>query len=172
MTSVPGTLRLPPDNRTCGSRTDAPVQMLEAEAGRLATGVGARDIRRKRRAAPAPIVPITLHAAAASGRSCLLSLGTVGDVIRTAGPACDRVRLVLVEGAACTGDVPSPAMANGTASESVTRSWTGSRAQQVIHIYPGHSPLRPLAYLTEERASRTQRSRALQPIEPAALLGL
>ena len=57
--------------------------------------------------------------------------------------------LVLDDGAAFTGDLPSPAMVDDTTSEIVTRSWNSIRALHATRIYPGHGPVRPLAYLYE-----------------------
>ena len=77
-------------------------------------------------------------------RAFLAGIGIAGQIISTPGHSDDSVTLVLDEGAAFTGDLPSPDFAVEKAVEQVTRSWAAIRALNAQAVYPGHGPVRPL----------------------------
>jgi ribonuclease/clavin/mitogillin len=69
-------------------------------------------------------------------RALLKSLGIEGEIVATPGHSDDSVSLVLDQGAAFTGDLTAPLMANETA----LKSWDTLRALGVKMVYPGHGP--------------------------------
>ncbi|MCL5995979.1 MAG: MBL fold metallo-hydrolase [Chloroflexi bacterium] len=75
-------------------------------------------------------------------RTFLKRIGIEGEIISTPGHSDDSVTLVLDEGAAFTGDLPSPALAVEDAVAEVTQSWTHIRSLHARLIYPGHGPVR------------------------------
>ena len=72
----------------------------------------------------------------ADSRAFLAQLRIHGEIISTPGHSEDSITLILDEGAAFTGDLQSPLMANDTALE----SWEKIRAFGVKTVYPGHGP--------------------------------
>jgi glyoxylase-like metal-dependent hydrolase (beta-lactamase superfamily II) len=92
---------------------------------------------------------ITLHdnllLTSEESRAFLKGIGITGGIISTPGHSDDSVTLVLEEGAAFTGDLPSPALASETAVDEVTRSWASIRSLHAKMIYPGHGPVRPIS---------------------------
>jgi ribonuclease/clavin/mitogillin len=93
-------------------------------------------------------VDITLHdnlqMSTGESRAFLKRIGIAGEIISTPGHSGDSVTLVLDEGAAFTGDLPSPNVAEESTIEFVTQSWNAIRSLHVRTIYPGHGPVRPL----------------------------
>lgn len=80
-----------------------------------------------------------------ASRAFLKTIGIAGAIISTPGHSPDSVTLILDEGAAFTGDLPIPRMADG--GTPVTQSWQAIREHGVKMIYPGHGPVRPLAQI-------------------------
>ncbi len=76
-------------------------------------------------------------------RSFLGQMGIKGEIISTPGHSEDSVALILDEGVAFTGDLPSPMFATETARNQVEQSWEQIRRHHVKTIYPGHGPVRP-----------------------------
>jgi endoribonuclease LACTB2 len=89
-----------------------------------------------------PYVPITLAGcqplSCAESRPLLRRLGLAGEIISTPGHSDDSVTLVLDDGAAFTGDLPSPAIDPDNAL--VRESWEAIRALSATRVYPGHGP--------------------------------
>ena len=87
-------------------------------------------------------LPITLAdcltISCAESRRLLGRLGLAGEIISTPGHSDDSVTLVLDDGAAFTGDLPSPAIDSGNAQ--VAQSWQAIRGLGATRIYPGHGP--------------------------------
>ncbi|HYF65091.1 MAG TPA: MBL fold metallo-hydrolase, partial [Herpetosiphonaceae bacterium] len=79
-----------------------------------------------------------LHIACAESRTLLRRLGLAGEIISTPGHSDDSVTLVLDDGAAFTGDLPSPAI--DPANAAVAQSWRAIRELAAARIYPGHGP--------------------------------
>ncbi len=73
----------------------------------------------------------------AESREFLETLGIKGEIISTPGHSDDSVSLVLDEGAAFTGDLTHPMMAD----EVSKASWGAVRAIGAKRIYPGHGPV-------------------------------
>jgi endoribonuclease LACTB2 len=72
-------------------------------------------------------------------RAFLAKIGIQGEIISTPGHSDDSVTLILDEGAAFTGDLPHPMMAE---EMSIThQSWQKIRSYGVKTIYPGHGPV-------------------------------
>jgi ribonuclease/clavin/mitogillin len=86
-----------------------------------------------------------LPLASEASRVFLKAIGVAGEIISTPGHSADSVTLILDEGAAFTGDLPGPMLAQGDALEAVARSWQAIRALGARTIYPGHGPVRPLS---------------------------
>jgi endoribonuclease LACTB2 len=93
-------------------------------------------------------VDITLHdnleLSLDESRSFLRSIGIAGTIIATPGHSDDSVTLVLDDGDAFTGDLPSPDFVDESSSETVLQSWAKIRSYHAKMIYPGHGPARPL----------------------------
>ena len=77
-------------------------------------------------------------------RTFLRSIGIAGVIISTPGHSDDSVTLILDDGAAFTGDLPSPDLVGEDARDTVTQSWNNIRSLSGKMIYPGHGPVRPL----------------------------
>jgi len=73
----------------------------------------------------------------AESRDFLSKLGIKGEIVSTPGHSDDSVSLVLDEGAAFTGDLTHPMMAD----EVSKASWAKIRAMGAKRIYPGHGPV-------------------------------
>lgn len=86
-------------------------------------------------------LPITLNdntvLTLAESRDFLSKIGIKGEIISTPGHSDDSVTLILDEGAAFTGDLPHPMMAD----EISQASWQAIRAKGVKRIHPGHGPI-------------------------------
>jgi len=82
-------------------------------------------------------------------RTFLRSIGIAGVIISTPGHSDDSVTLVLDDGAAFTGDLPSPDLVGEDARDTVTQSWNNIRSLNGKMIYPGHGPVRPLPPTTD-----------------------
>jgi glyoxylase-like metal-dependent hydrolase (beta-lactamase superfamily II) len=72
-------------------------------------------------------------------RAFLARLSIHGEIIATPGHSDDSVTLILDEGAAFTGDLPPPFMADETSI--IQQSWQKIRAFGVKTVYPGHGPV-------------------------------
>lgn len=81
----------------------------------------------------------------AASRDFLRRIGFHGEIISTPGHSADSITLILDEGLAFTGDLPSPTSATEESRSEVELSWQRIRAPGVKTIYPGHGPIRPLA---------------------------
>ena len=75
-----------------------------------------------------------------SSRAFLKSLTIDGEIVATPGHSDDSVTLVLDQGAAFTGDLTPPLMAE----EIAVASWGKLRALSVKTIYPGHGSVAKL----------------------------
>lgn len=71
-------------------------------------------------------------------RKRLAEIGIAGEVVPTPGHSDDSVSLVLDEGTAFTGDLPSLTMVQAESEGAVVESWRLLRELGVTHIYPGH----------------------------------
>ncbi len=69
-------------------------------------------------------------------RAFLKTLAIDGEIVATPGHSDDSVSLVLDQGAAFTGDLTAPLMADEVAAA----SWDTLRALGVTTVYPGHGP--------------------------------
>jgi ribonuclease/clavin/mitogillin len=69
-------------------------------------------------------------------RALLARLGIDGEIVATPGHSDDSVSLVLDKGAAFTGDLTHPSMADGDA----LASWEKLRGLGAKTVYPGHGP--------------------------------
>jgi glyoxylase-like metal-dependent hydrolase (beta-lactamase superfamily II) len=69
-------------------------------------------------------------------RSFLKTIAIGGEIVATPGHSDDSVTLVLDQGAAFTGDLTAPLMAD----EIAAASWDKLRALGVKMVYPGHGP--------------------------------
>jgi ribonuclease/clavin/mitogillin len=100
-------------------------------------------------------VDITLHdnvrLTIDESRAFLMSIGVPGTIISTPGHSDDSITLVLDEGSAFTGDLPSPSLVGTDALDTVNRSWDLIRSLNATVIYPGHGPARPLPPAIDER---------------------
>jgi ribonuclease/clavin/mitogillin len=72
-------------------------------------------------------------------RAFLAGIGINGEIIATPGHSDDSVTLVLDEGAAFTGDLPPPFMAEETSI--VQQGWQKIRDLGAKRVYPGHGPV-------------------------------
>lgn len=75
-----------------------------------------------------------------NSRAFLQKLGIKGEIVSTPGHSDDSVSLVLDDGAAFTGDLTHPLMAD----ELSNASWAKLRGMNVKTVYPGHGPSGPL----------------------------
>jgi endoribonuclease LACTB2 len=75
-------------------------------------------------------------------RAFLERIGIAGEILSTPGHSDDSVTLVLDEGQAFTGDLPTPMFATEETQVKVKRSWDLLRAHHVKTIYPAHGPVR------------------------------
>lgn len=76
-------------------------------------------------------------------RAFLLHLDIEGEIIHTPGHSDDSVSLILDNGVAFTGDLPSSTWAEDPLRK-VENSWQKIRSLNVKTIYPGHGPIRDL----------------------------
>lgn len=87
-------------------------------------------------------LPITLEGclriACTESRPLLRRMGLAGEIISTPGHSDDSVTLVLDDGAAFTGDLPSPVI--DPENLQVAQSWQALRDLGATRIYPGHGP--------------------------------
>lgn len=74
----------------------------------------------------------------AESRIRLAEIGIAGEIVPTVGHSDDSVTLVLDDGAAFTGDLTLPAMAEPRNSALIESSWQRLRRLGVTTIYPGH----------------------------------
>jgi glyoxylase-like metal-dependent hydrolase (beta-lactamase superfamily II) len=84
-----------------------------------------------------------IYLAAGESRAFLRRIGLAGEIIATPGHSDDSVTLILDGGAAFTGDLTPPALADDPASPAL-QSWAAIRARGATTIYPGHGPARPV----------------------------
>jgi ribonuclease/clavin/mitogillin len=78
-------------------------------------------------------------------RAFLRRLGIDGQVVATPGHSDDSVSLLLDDGAAFTGDLPPPGLAEDDAMAALLEeSWARLRALGATRLYPGHGPTTPL----------------------------
>ena len=93
-------------------------------------------------------IDISLHdniaVTAADSRSLLAEMGLAGEVVHTPGHSDDSVSLVLDNGWAFTGDLPTEGLATPESESAVIRSWEALRARGATTVYPGHGPPRQL----------------------------
>lgn len=76
-------------------------------------------------------------------RAFLLHLDIEGEIIHTPGHSDDSISLILDNGIAFTGDLPSSTWAEDPLRK-VELSWQRMRNLNVKTIYPGHGPARDL----------------------------
>jgi glyoxylase-like metal-dependent hydrolase (beta-lactamase superfamily II) len=95
-----------------------------------------------------PYVDITLHdnlqITTGESRPFLRRIDIAGEIVWTPGHSDDSVTLVLDNGIAFTGDLPSPNVVEESTVAIVTQSWNAIRALHARMIYPGHGPIRPM----------------------------
>lgn len=77
-------------------------------------------------------------------RRFLRSMEVSGEIISTPGHSDDSVALVLDDGIAFTGDLPTPMAAIEAARDQVERSWAKIRSLRVKTIYPAHGRVHPI----------------------------
>jgi ribonuclease/clavin/mitogillin len=77
-------------------------------------------------------------------RTLLGHIGIAGEIFHTPGHSDDSVSLLLDNGAAFTGDLTPPALADGRAAPVVAASWRLLREHGATKVYPGHGPVRPI----------------------------
>jgi glyoxylase-like metal-dependent hydrolase (beta-lactamase superfamily II) len=82
-------------------------------------------------------------------RAFLAGLGIDGQIVATPGHSDDSVTLLLDDGAAFTGDLPPPGVADEASRAAVALSWRTLRALGATRVYPGHGPVRPFPALDE-----------------------
>lgn len=70
----------------------------------------------------------------ADSRAFLKRIGVAGQIVSTPGHSADSVTLLLDDGAAFTGDLTAPMLAEGAA----LASWDRLRALGAKMVYPGH----------------------------------
>ncbi|WP_110515600.1 MBL fold metallo-hydrolase [Herpetosiphon llansteffanensis] len=85
----------------------------------------------------------------AQSREWLASLAMAGEIIHTPGHSADSISLVLDQGIAFTGDL-QPYAADDEGQASVERSFQALRERGVEWMYPGHGPMRPLIYVSQQ----------------------
>ncbi len=74
----------------------------------------------------------------AESRAFLGGMGVEGEIVHTPGHSDDSNTLILDEGAAFTGDLTLPMMADEGSFEAVRESWQQIRAHGGRIVYPGH----------------------------------
>jgi endoribonuclease LACTB2 len=79
-----------------------------------------------------------------NSRQFLATLGIAGQFVHTPGHSDDSVSLVLDQGIAFTGDLILESMISTEDPYVVARSWQKLRDLNVITIYRGHGPPRPI----------------------------
>ena len=84
-----------------------------------------------------------------ASRAFLETIGVAGEIISTPGHSDDSITLILDEGAAFTGDLPSPAWIDEGGLAKAASSWQAIRALGAKTIYPGHGPVRPLQIVAD-----------------------
>ena len=77
-----------------------------------------------------------------ASRKFLTSIGIEGEIVNTPGHSEDSITLILDEGIAFTGDLPSPTNVVDAPRDQVEQSWEKMRIHHVKTIYPGHGPIR------------------------------
>ncbi len=77
-------------------------------------------------------------------RRFLRSMEVSGEIISMPGHSDDSVALVLDDGIAFTGDLPTPMAATEAARDQVERSWAKIRSLRVKTIYPAHGRVHPI----------------------------
>jgi len=89
-------------------------------------------------------VEITLHdnvtIPASESRALLEDAGVPGQVLHTPGHSEDSVSLLLDDGSAFIGDLPTPSRASEGEMACVTESWDRLRDHGARTIYPAHGP--------------------------------
>ncbi|MFD3166590.1 MBL fold metallo-hydrolase [Herpetosiphon sp. NSE202] len=85
----------------------------------------------------------------AESREWLASLAMAGEIIHTPGHSADSISLVLDQGIAFTGDL-QPYAADDENQALVEQSFQALRERGVEWIYPGHGPMRPLIYVSQQ----------------------
>ncbi len=73
------------------------------------------------------------------GRSQLKALGVSGTILATPGHSDDSFSLVLDTGAAFTGDLPPPMLADAEGGATVRASWQALADHSARVIYPAHT---------------------------------
>lgn len=85
----------------------------------------------------------------AQSREWLASLALAGEIIHTPGHSADSISLVLDQGIAFTGDL-QPYAADYESQALVEQSFQALRERGVEWMYPGHGPMRPLIYVSQQ----------------------
>lgn len=93
-------------------------------------------------------VDITLHdnvvTTCGESRDLLARIGIAGQIVHTPGHSDDSVSLLLDEGAAFTGDLTLPMMAEEKDRAVVEASWRSLYDRGAATVYPGHGRPHPL----------------------------
>jgi ribonuclease/clavin/mitogillin len=77
-------------------------------------------------------------------RALLKETGLSGEILSTPGHSDDSVSLLLDDGSAFTGDLPSPEYAEAGDPGKVAESWRILRERGAKQVYPAHGPVRPI----------------------------
>lgn len=85
----------------------------------------------------------------AQSREWLASIAIAGEIIHTPGHSADSISLVLDQGIAFTGDL-QPYAADAESQALVENSFQALRERGVEWLYPGHGPMRPLIYASQQ----------------------
>lgn len=85
----------------------------------------------------------------AQSREWLNSIAITGEIIHTPGHSADSISLVLDQGIAFTGDL-QPYAADAESQALVERSFQALRERGVEWLYPGHGPMQPLIYASQQ----------------------
>ena len=105
-----------------------------------------------------PYVPIALHdnlqLTTGESRAFLKRIGVAGEIVWTPGHSDDSVSLVLDAGAAFTGDLTPPGLADERDADVVRRSWEALRALRATEIYTGHGPVRPMPPVVDKLSEK------------------